>query len=112
MKPKIYLATPVGDCKPYLNYVISLCHFLLHEVPANDWERPVLYFRAGDSDIARARNSILGKFLKSDCTDLILIDSDISWPPGAIMRMMSHKADFVCGAYRGKTDEKRRNQND
>lgn len=103
--PKIYIGTPVADAKPFLNYVISLI-VTIKECHALGWAEPIIYFRACDSDIARARNVILARFLKSDCTDLVLIDSDISWPPGAITRMLSHKKDFVSAAYRGKTDDK------
>lgn len=102
--PKVYLGTPVQSGAPMLNYVISLI-VSLRECHANGWPEPILYFRAGDSDVARARNAILGRFLKSDCTDLVLIDSDISWPPGTFTRLVTHKKDFVSGAYRGRTDE-------
>lgn len=88
-----------------LNYVISLVTSM-RECVANGWELPTFYFRAGDSDLARARNAIVGHFLKSDCTDLLLVDSDVSWSPGTLTRMMSHKKDFVAGAYRGRTDDR------
>lgn len=103
--PKIYIGTPVGSGAPMLNYVISLL-VAGKECRANGWEEPTYYFRAGDSDLARARNAIIGHFLKSDCTDLVLIDSDISWPAGALTRLVSHKKDFVAGAYRGRSDER------
>lgn len=104
-QPKLYIGTPVHSGAPMLNYVISLI-VSLRECRENGWPEPVFYFRAGDSDIARARNAIIGHFLKSDCTDLVLIDSDISWPPGALTRLVSHNKDFVAGAYRGRTDER------
>lgn len=103
--PKIFIGTPVGSGAPMLNYVISLNN-TVRECLENGWPYPEMYFRACDSDVARARNAVIGKFLKSDCTDLFMIDSDISWAPGAITRMMSHKKEFVAASYRGKTDER------
>jgi len=103
--PRLYIGIPVGSGMLMLNCAIAL-QVAMKECAANGWVEPICYYRACDSDIARARNVIIGRFLKSDCTHLLMIDSDISWPPGAVTRMLSHKKDFVAGAYRGKTDEK------
>lgn len=103
---KIYIGTPVSSV-PQMNYVVSLSATLLRElVPEQGWDIPRLYFRVGDSDLCRARNAIIGNFLKSDCTDLVMIDSDISWRPGDITRLVSHPKDFVAGAYRGRADDR------
>jgi hypothetical protein len=56
----------------------------------------------GDSIIPQARNYLVAKFLASDCTDLFFIDADVSWEPGAVLRMLSHPVDFVAGVYRHK----------
>ncbi len=88
-----------------MSTVISLI-VSIKECATNGWELPQFYFRVGDSDLARSRNVIIGRFLDTDCTDLVLVDSDISWAPGTLTRLVSHKKDFVAGAYKGKTDEK------
>src|SRR5215510_2993269 len=60
---------------------------------------------AGDSLIPHARNVLISKFLASDCTDLVCIDSDIVWDTEAITRLLSHRCDFVAGMYRFKNEE-------
>ncbi len=58
----------------------------------------------GDSLIPRARNSITAKFLKSDCTHLLFIDSDIMFSADHIRRILSHDEDIVGGFYPIKRD--------
>lgn len=61
----------------------------------------------GDSLIAHARNVCLGKFLESECTEILFLDSDVSCGPGVFTRMMTHRVDMVAGVYRVKLDEER-----
>lgn len=58
----------------------------------------------GDSAIQRARNSLTRRFLESDCTDLLFIDSDIHFTYGQVERIMSHDVDVVGGLYFGKSE--------
>ena len=53
----------------------------------------------GDSYVDRAKNTIAANFLESDGTDLIMIDSDESWSPVAISRLLQHPEEIVAGAY-------------
>src|ERR1700674_909851 len=53
----------------------------------------------GDSYVDRAKNTIAANFLESDCTDLIMIDSDEQWHPAAIGRLLQHPEEIVAGAY-------------
>lgn len=105
MARKVFIGIPVhtGDVK--VSTVISLITTMT-EIYANGWGFPLIYFRVGDSDLCRARNAIVGKFMDGDCTDLVMIDSDISWPVGAMTRLVEHDQDFVAASYRGRTDEK------
>ncbi len=105
MSPKIFIGVPVHGGAMMMSTVISLI-VSIKECATNGWELPQFYFRVGDSDLARSRNVIIGRFLDTDCTDLVLVDSDISWAPGTLTRLVTHKKDFVAGAYKGKTDEK------
>lgn len=49
-----------------------------------------------------ARNQMVQDFLESDAEKLIFVDDDVSWEPGSIIQLASHKVDFVGGAYRLK----------
>jgi hypothetical protein len=101
---KVYIGIPAGG-SIMVNTVISLLA-TQNEFRDLGWPKPTIYFRVGDSDLCRARNAIIGKFLESDCTDLMLIDSDISWPIGAISTLVECEKDFVAASYRGRTDDK------
>lgn len=59
----------------------------------------------GDAFITHARNACVGKFLESDCTDLIFLDDDVGAGPGVFTRLMSHRVHFVAGVYRTKQDQ-------
>lgn len=62
----------------------------------------------GDFHVERACNLALAKFLEDkDATDILVIDSDESWEPIAILRLLLHPHE-VCGcAYRMKNNWER-----
>ena len=53
----------------------------------------------GDSYVDRAKNTLCMKFLESDCTDLLMIDSDMSWDIQGVARILSFQEDVVAGAF-------------
>jgi hypothetical protein len=59
----------------------------------------------GDSLVSRARNRLVARFLKSDCTHLLFLDSDLQFEPWQIKRLLSHDLDIVCGLYPKKQAE-------
>lgn len=58
----------------------------------------------GDSLIPRARNAITSRFLESDCTHLLMIDSDLIFSNDHISRIASHDEDIVSGFYPKKQE--------
>jgi hypothetical protein len=46
-------------------------------------------FVIGSSNLPRARNEIVARFLASPCTDLLMVDDDMGWPDGAILRLLA-----------------------
>jgi hypothetical protein len=58
----------------------------------------------GDSLVSRARNTITMEFLKSDCTHLLMIDSDLVFGIEQVKRIMSSGEDIVGGFYPKKKD--------
>jgi FkbM family methyltransferase len=64
----------------------------------------MLYPNMGDSAVGRARNTIAAAFLKSDATDLLMIDSDLVFSVEQINRIMSHPEELVGGVYFKKND--------
>lgn len=63
----------------------------------------VIDFIGNESLIPRARNHSLGKFMKSDCSHLFFIDSDIEFQPDAFMDCFTYNKDVVCCGYPKKS---------
>jgi len=57
-----------------------------------------------DSIIMRARNTLASLFMDSNCSHILCIDDDLRWYPDAVTRMLECDKDWVCGAYRKKSD--------
>lgn len=59
--------------------------------------------REGDSMVARGRSFIASQFLENpasaNCTDLVFVDTDLSWDGNEFIRLCSHDVDVVGGAY-------------
>ena len=52
-----------------------------------------------ESLITRGRNALVHNFLKTDCTHLMFIDSDIKFNANEIPRMFEVDKDVICGIY-------------
>lgn len=66
-----------------------------------------LELHGNESLVPRARVSIAGRFLSSDCTHLLFIDADIRWDWRDIVRLVKTGKDVVGGIYRKKQPEVR-----
>ena len=60
----------------------------------------------GSSLVESARNKLAHRFLKSDCSHIFWIDSDINWEVDAFMRLLalSTKVTIAAGCYPAKCD--------
>lgn len=59
----------------------------------------------GDSLVARARNRIAARFMASQCTHLLFLDTDLIFSPEHVARLISHGLPFVIGLYPKKQPE-------
>lgn len=100
---KVFIALPVHDGSVRVGTFTSMIGEL-SALTAKGFDVGV-YCWIGDSLLPHARNVLLGQFMASDCTDLVFIDSDISWAPGTLVQLLDHEVDFVAGAYRFKSDD-------
>lgn len=83
---KLAIATPFYEVKGYSPYISSLVHSIkaLEEMKV-PWE----YFElSGDSYVDRAKNVLARRFMDSDCTHLMIIDSDMSWEVEGFLRII------------------------
>jgi hypothetical protein len=95
--PKILIATPMygGQCAGF--YTQSLLN-----LPATLKEAGIesmFTFMFNESLITRARNALANAFLKSDCTHLMFIDSDIGFNPADIVKMVQADKKVIGGIY-------------
>lgn len=53
----------------------------------------------GNCHVDDARNSIVRDFLESDCTELVFLDSDVTWEPKDLVQLCKRDCDIVGGVY-------------
>lgn len=94
---KLMIATPCYMSQEFSYYGDSMLETvrMLESIPV-PWQKQTLN---GDSYVDRAKNSIVANFLESDCTDLLMIDSDMQWHPDSVGRMLRHTQDIVGGFF-------------
>jgi len=104
-KRKLMVATPMygGQCAGIYTKSISdlqkLCDMWGVEVN--------MFFLFNESLITRARNYCVDEFMRSDCTHLMFIDSDIGFNPNDVLTLLAlqdaepgnDEYDVICGPY-------------
>jgi hypothetical protein len=65
-----------------------------------------VHFLVGSSNLPRARNGIVEAFLRTDCDDLIFIDSDMGWEADDAVRLLASEQEVIGGVGRKKGGEK------
>ena len=94
---KLMIATPCYMSQVFSPYTESLLQAIrMLESVKRDYQT---LFLNGDSYIDRAKNSIVAAFLESNCTDLLMIDSDMQWSPEAVARMISNQQEIIGGFF-------------
>ena len=90
-KRKLFVATPMygGQCAGmYTRSIADLSAFCAkYEIPLQ------LYYLFNESLITRARNYCVDEFMRSDCTHLMFIDSDIGFNPQDVIALLSLMSD-------------------
>lgn len=98
MTKNVYLAMPTYSGQPRA----ETFHALLNEVREMErrgWSVRVK-FKVGDSMIFHARNMFVADVIaQPEVTDLVMIDDDVDWETGALIRLLQHPVDMVCGVY-------------
>ena len=96
--PKIYILTPCYGATVYVNYMCSLIRtidlFRQYQFPLQ------VEFCKNDSLVSRARNNLMAKALyDTDATHFMFIDSDITWEPVDIFKLILSEKELVGGVY-------------
>lgn len=102
IKPYIYILTPCygGNCS--VQYMTSLIKTI--QVLNNMNIKFFVEFTQNESLISRARNNLIAKAMTNkESTHFMFIDSDISWNPIEIIKLIVRDKDLVGGIYPLKT---------
>lgn len=101
-KLKLIIATPFYEMRGFSPYIVSLLKTARYlDKIGMDWE---FWEVSGSSYVDRARNLLCAKFLESDATHLLFIDSDEDWDEKAIPGMIAADKDIIGGAYPQKNN--------
>lgn len=95
-KLRLLIATPCGNHRLHQTYVKSLIETIvtLRELGATvAWSEI-----SGSANLPNARAILMGRFLASDYTHMLQVDDDMGWSVGDVIKMLSHKRDFIAGA--------------
>lgn len=105
-KRKLMVATPMygGQCSGL--YAKSMAN--LTALATSHGIHITLYYLFNESLITRARNYCVDEFLRSQCTHLMFIDSDIGFDPNDVIAMLAIQGDdtpydVIAGPYPKKT---------
>ena len=96
--PKLYILTPSYNSTVHNNYVQSLLQ-TVHFFNALKFPFEILFTR-NDSLVTRARNNLIAKAMyDTEMTHVIFIDSDISWVPLDIIKLILSEQPLIGGIY-------------
>ena len=94
---KIFIATPAFTGLTHVLYTMSLAHTCTALSHAG--HDSIIRIHSSGSLLVMERNSLNEAFLKSDCTHMLCIDSDMGWRHEAVLTMIEHDKDFLVGCY-------------
>ena len=94
MEPLLYVATPVHDDSVTVGYFGSVLRTYSRFRCRVDMCR--------GSFLPRNRDILTARFLESGCTHMLCVDSDISWDPDDVQKLLDAKVGFVSGCYAQK----------
>lgn len=94
---KVFLATPAYDGKAHCLFADSL----IQSMRALDSHGIESQWRVwpGCCYLPVARNKLVHAFLETDCTDLVFLDSDVTWKPWQLIQILSYSVEIVAGMY-------------
>jgi hypothetical protein len=94
---KLFIATPMYGGIAKNNYTISLQNLIVKLSKAG---YSVTTTTVGnESLITRARNTLVHKFMNSDCEALLFIDADHGWNADDVLKMIESGKDFIGAIY-------------
>ena len=94
---RLFIATPCYGNQLHVGYHQSICQLLT--LCLTRQIRLGIKHVGCDSLVPRARNRLVAHFFDSDCSDLLFIDSDISFTPEDALSLLALEEGVVGGVY-------------
>ena len=90
----------IGICIPLYNQVPSVFFKSFMNFFVNVAQKyKIQYFLVDSTAVDVARNVLVDNFLKSECSHLLFLDSDMVLPPNLVDVLIKHDKDFVSALY-------------
>lgn len=102
---KISVNIPLYDGKLQMQSVA--CLLTETSIAAALGDELTVRFLPSCTNLALGRNRLVKEFLESDAERLVFLDADVTFEPGALVKIAHHRVDFVGGAYRFKQEPER-----
>ena len=99
----IMIATPAFNNKVDIQYCLSLIGTFDLLQRHNIQITPLIV--PSGSLLVSERNRLIEAFWQSNCTHVLCVDSDLGWPPEAIIAMLQQNKDFIAGVYPARAEE-------
>jgi hypothetical protein len=96
----VMFVTPIAR-DPTVQYLVSMLRTA--NVLTRLGIRHCCEFLVGSSNLPRARNGLAARFLASDFDVMFMIDDDMGWSPGAVVRLLASNQPFVAAVGRKKS---------
>lgn len=104
---KLFIGIPAYDAKLNIKTAFALAQLMPQAMQLG--VGVYLSDLSNCSIITMARNALVNEFLKTDCTELLFIDSDVIVTPDAILRLMANSGDkdVTAGSYPRRAKDKK-----
>jgi hypothetical protein len=100
---KIFVAIPVYDGK--LQHQTVNCLILEQAIAVSLGDELIPCFAPYSSAPHLGRNQLVQSFLDSGCERMVFLDSDITFEPGALIKLARRPEEFVAGCTRHKSED-------
>lgn len=98
----VFLAAPSYTGQIHIETMRSIFAGMLALMKRGD--QVTLWDESGNAMIAHCRDLILARFLASDATHLVFIDSDVVFSAESLLQLIDHPVDFLAGIYPQRRD--------
>jgi hypothetical protein len=96
-KKRILIATPTYEHKVHISYMMAALD-TVRLLESQGFEVD-LQIPSQSSLVVHSRNAILQRFIETDFDYLLMVDSDLSWDPEAVIRLIHANKEFSGGVY-------------